>query len=173
MTDVPAPLKALVGLVAAVIDRLPEPRELPEKAVELPVLAVGAVLQASLRAQQLYAELTVRGDEAISQLRGAPDQPPAWASFDDAPDNVHDDAPVTADSDAPDSDAPESDAQESDAQDDDAPELVIGAADEALLVPQSPAGQYTAPIGATGQYGPSAFDLANDRDDDGEPVLGD
>lgn len=163
MTDVPAPLKALVGLVAAVIDRLPEPRELPEKAVELPVLAVGAVLQASLRAQQLYAELTARGDEAISQLRGAPDQPPAWASFDDAPDNVQDDAVVTADSDAP----------ESDAQDDDAPELAIGVADEALLVPEPPAGQYTAPIGATGQYGPSAFDLANDRDDDGEPALGD
>lgn len=83
MTDVPAPLKALVGLVASALDRLPEPRELPEKAVELPVLAVSAVLQASLRAQQLYAELTARGDEAIGQLRGAPDEPPPWASFDD------------------------------------------------------------------------------------------
>ena len=83
MTDVPAPLKAIVGLVATAMDRLPEPRQLPEKAVELPVLAVSAVLQASLRAQQVYAELTARGDEAISQLRGAPEEPPPWASFDD------------------------------------------------------------------------------------------
>lgn len=146
MTDVPAPLKALVGLVAAALDRLPEPRELPEKAVELPVMAISAVLQASLRAQQLYAELTARGDEAISQLRGAPDEAPAWASFDDTPDH----APTGADSAAVD-------------LDDDGVEIVFGAADAALLDAAPVVGQHTAPTGAAGLHGPSAFDLADDQ----------
>lgn len=168
MTDVPAPLKALVGLVAAALDRLPEPHELPEKAVELPVLAVSAVLQASLRAQQIYAELTARGDEAISQLRGAPDQPPAWASFDEPP------AAATPDA-------------HTHHQQDNGVEIVFGAADAALLdtslldtapediTPNS--AQHAAPTGAAGLHGPSAFDLADEDsesdDNDDDRPLGD
>lgn len=83
MTDVPMPLKALVGLIASAADRLPPAEELPDKVLELPVLAVGAAMQASLRAQQIYAEWASRGEDVISQLRGAPQDPPAWASFDD------------------------------------------------------------------------------------------
>lgn len=98
----PTPLKALVGLIASAADRLPPippTAELPDKALELPVLAVSTVMQASLRAQQLYTELATRGDGVISQLRGAPEHPPAWASFDDelddedAPDGASDYAP--------------------------------------------------------------------------------
>lgn len=144
MTDVPAPLKALVGLVAAALDRLPEPRELPEKAVELPVLAVSAVLQASLRAQQLYAELTTRGDEAISQLRGAPEEAPPWASFDDAPDNA------------------DSGAHGADLSD----EAEVDPLDAALLDATPSAGQHAAAAGVAGPHGPSAFDLADDADAD-------
>lgn len=126
--------------------------------MELPVLAVGAVLQASLRAQQLYAELTARGDEAISQLRGAPDEPPAWASFDDVPEA----APVSADSQAPDGE-------------DDEVGIVFGAADAALLVVTPPIAQPAVPTGAAGLHGPSAFDLADgdEQDDDDDRPLGD
>ncbi|MBV9595151.1 MAG: hypothetical protein JO147_15305 [Actinobacteria bacterium] len=81
MSQLPTPLRAALGLVATVIQ---DGRGLPEKALELPVLAVSTALQVSLRAQQRYAALTVRGDELLTQLRGgAPDEPPAWATFDD------------------------------------------------------------------------------------------
>jgi hypothetical protein len=109
MAELPTPLKALVGLIAAAVDRLPEPHELPEKALELPVLAVSAALQASLRAQQVYTELTVRGEEVLSQLRGAPAEAPPWASFDETPDDVTTDdfaaGDVTADDGATDNTA--------------------------------------------------------------------
>jgi hypothetical protein len=95
MAELPTPLKAVVGLIAAAVDRLPEPHELPEKALELPVLAVSAALQASLRAQQLYTELTIRGEEVLSQLRGAPTEAPPWASFDETPeDETADEGPL-------------------------------------------------------------------------------
>ena len=56
----------------------------PTRSLELPVLAVSTALQLSLRAQQHYAALTVRGDELLTPLRGgAPDEPPEWARFDD------------------------------------------------------------------------------------------
>lgn len=83
MSDVPTPLKALVGLIASAADRLPPVEELPDRMLELPVLAVSGAMQASLRAQQIYTELAGRGEDVISQLRGAPEHPPAWASFDD------------------------------------------------------------------------------------------
>lgn len=151
MTEVPAPLKAIVGLVAATLDRLPEARDLPERAVELPVLAVSAVLQASLRAQQLYAELTARGDEAISQLRGAPDEPPPWARFDDAPEH---DSPLAA-------------AAQGllDEDDDEASHDAFAAA--AGSSPDAGKGQPgNGYAGGNGHLrGPSAFDLADDRTD--------
>ncbi|MDR1998590.1 MAG: hypothetical protein LBQ06_01415 [Frankiaceae bacterium] len=83
MPDIPIPIKALVGLIASAADRLPPAEQLPDKVLELPVLAVSAAMQASLRAQQIYAELAARGEDAITQLRGAPETAPAWASFDD------------------------------------------------------------------------------------------
>jgi hypothetical protein len=74
----PGPLRAALGLVATAAD---EARHLPERALELPMLAVSSALQMSLRAQQRYARLTARGDEL---LRGQPsDEPPDWATFDE------------------------------------------------------------------------------------------
>jgi hypothetical protein len=76
----PGPLRAAIGLAATAKD---EARRLPERALELPMLAVSSALQISLRAQQRYARLTARGDEV---LRGQPgDEPPEWATFDDSP----------------------------------------------------------------------------------------
>ena len=80
-TPIPPPLRAVAGLAAVAIDSA---RKLPEQLVGLPVLAVSAALQVSLKAQQRYAELVARGDEVLGQLRGA-EEAPAWARFDDEP----------------------------------------------------------------------------------------
>jgi hypothetical protein len=99
MAQLPAPLRALIGLVATVTQ---DGHELSDKTVELSVQAVSNALQLSLRAQQHYAALTVRGDELLAQMRGGPpDDAPDWARFDDeepaAPDAT-DGAPASADS---------------------------------------------------------------------------
>jgi len=80
-TPIPPPLRAAAGLAAVVIDSA---RKLPEQLVGLPVLAVSTALQASLKAQQRYAELIARGDEVLAQLRGV-EEAPAWARFDEDP----------------------------------------------------------------------------------------
>jgi hypothetical protein len=82
MPDLPMPLRAALGLVATAMD---EARRLPDRAIELPMLAVGTVLQVSMRAQQRYAELVARGDEWIGSQQVS-DEPPEWARFDDPAD---------------------------------------------------------------------------------------
>jgi hypothetical protein len=82
MSALPGPLRAALGVVATVLD---EARALPEKAPDLPMTALTTALQYSLRAQQRYAELIVRGDELVGRIRGVPDEAPAWATFDDDP----------------------------------------------------------------------------------------
>jgi hypothetical protein len=95
MSQLPAPIRAALGLVATVVQ---DRRGLSDKVLELPVLAVSTALQVSLRAQQRYAELTVRGDELLTQWQGgAPEEPPAWARFDDDTDSDTDGEDTTAD----------------------------------------------------------------------------
>jgi hypothetical protein len=77
--QLPGPVRAAVGLVASAADNA---KHLPDRAIELPMLAVSTALQVSLRAQQRYARLTARGDEALSR-RKTGDEPPEWATFDD------------------------------------------------------------------------------------------
>jgi hypothetical protein len=115
MPQLPTPLRAALGLAAEAAEQA---RHLPDRAIELPMLAVSTALQVSLRAQQRYAMLAARGDELLNR-RSTTDEPPPWATFDspvDAP--LEDpvplaDAAVIADalasSDAPASDAPASD----------------------------------------------------------------
>src|SRR5829696_1585849 len=81
-TPIPMPLRAAAGLAAVAIDAA---RKLPSQLVGLPVLAVSTALQASLRAQQRYAELVARGDHLLGQLRPPMEGTPAWARFDDEP----------------------------------------------------------------------------------------
>src|SRR4051794_8398282 len=76
--QLPGPVRALVGLIAAAAE---EARHLPDRAIELPMLAVSSALQASLRAQQRYARLAARGDDVINR-RPPSDEPPGWATFD-------------------------------------------------------------------------------------------
>ena len=79
MPQLPMPFRAAVGLVAAALD---EAKNLPDKAIELPMLAVSTALQLSLRAQQRYAYLAARGDELLNR-REPTDEPPEWAVFDE------------------------------------------------------------------------------------------
>lgn len=81
-SPIPTPLRAAAGLAAATID---EARRLPSRLVSLPVMAVSTALQASLKVQQRYAELVVRGDALLDQLRPEPATAPSWARFDDEP----------------------------------------------------------------------------------------
>lgn len=88
---VPMPLRAAAGLAAVAIDearRLPnraidEARRLPNRLVSLPVLAAGGAMQATLKLQQRYTELVVRGDQLLAQLRGGAAETPPWARFDE------------------------------------------------------------------------------------------
>jgi hypothetical protein len=77
--QLPGPVRALVGLVASAAD---EAKHLPDRAIELPMLAVSTALQMSLRAQQRYARLAARGDDVLHR-RPTTDEPPPWATFDD------------------------------------------------------------------------------------------
>jgi hypothetical protein len=77
--QLPGPVRAVVGLLASAAD---EAKHLPDRAVELPMLAVSSALQMSLRAQQRYARLAARGDDVINR-RAPTDEPPPWATFDD------------------------------------------------------------------------------------------
>jgi hypothetical protein len=88
MVSLPTPLRAALGLAATVLD---EARRLPDRAIELPMLAVSTALQMSLRAQQKYAALTARGD-ALLAGRHVTDEPPDSARFfDDATPGALDD----------------------------------------------------------------------------------
>jgi hypothetical protein len=77
--QLPGPVRAVVGLIAVAGD---EAKHLPDRAIELPMLAVSTALQLSLRAQQRYARLAARGDDVLNR-RPPSDEPPAWAKFDD------------------------------------------------------------------------------------------
>jgi hypothetical protein len=79
MPQLPTPFRAAVGLVATAVE---EARRLPDKAIELPMLAVSTALQMSLRAQQRYASLAARGDDVLNH-REPSDEPPPWATFDE------------------------------------------------------------------------------------------
>jgi hypothetical protein len=79
MSELPTPLRAAIGLAAEAAETA---RHLPDRAIELPMLAVSTALQLSLRAQQRYAMLAARG-EAIINHQEVTDEPPPWATFDD------------------------------------------------------------------------------------------
>jgi hypothetical protein len=77
--QLPGPVRAFVGLLAATAE---EAKHLPDRAIELPMLAVSSALQMSLRAQQRYARLAALGDSVINRRAAPSEEPPAWATFD-------------------------------------------------------------------------------------------
>jgi hypothetical protein len=80
MPTIPAPIRAGLGLLDTTISKA---RDLVDRAPELPMQVVGNALQLTMKAQQTFTELTIRGDEVIGRLRGVPAEPPSWATFDD------------------------------------------------------------------------------------------
>ena len=80
MAPLPTPVRAALGLAAITVEQA---RTLPDRVLELSVLAVSTALQFSVRAQQRYAEWALRGDEMLSRLHEPPDEPPSWATFDE------------------------------------------------------------------------------------------
>jgi hypothetical protein len=80
MALLPTPVRAAIGLAAVVVEQA---RTLPDRALELPVLVVSTALQFSVRVQQRYAELALRGDELLGRLHEPPEEPPSWATFDE------------------------------------------------------------------------------------------
>lgn len=80
-SNIPVPFKAVVGLASVTVD---EARKLPRRLISLPIVTVGAAMQASLKAQQQYTALANRGDELLTQLTGEHyEEPPPWAQFED------------------------------------------------------------------------------------------
>ena len=106
--QLPGPVRACVGLLAVAAD---ETHRLPDRAIELPMLAVSTALQMSLRAQQHYVRLTARGDEVLNRRR-ASDEPPPWATFDEPVSDAADVPTVSAVTDAADVGGPAAAASE-------------------------------------------------------------
>jgi hypothetical protein len=82
MSQLPTPVRAAVGLLATLVDRV---RQMPEDAPEVPVQIVGAAMQLSLRVQQQIARYVARGDEVLARVRGMSEEAPSWATFDEPP----------------------------------------------------------------------------------------
>ncbi len=79
-TEIPEPIRAAAGLAATLLDQA---RNLPTAITGLPVKVAGIAMQTSLRLQQRYARLVVKGDELLTQLNRSDDADPPWATFDD------------------------------------------------------------------------------------------
>jgi len=79
MKPLPLPLRIAAGLVATAVENA---RELPRRAVELPVTAVSQALQASMRMQQTITDLAIKGDRMLGSLRPV-EEKPSWATFDE------------------------------------------------------------------------------------------
>lgn len=78
--EIPEPIRAAAGLAATVLDQA---RNLPSSITGLPVKVAGIAMQASLRLQQHYAGLVVKGDELLTLFTRSADGDPPWATFDD------------------------------------------------------------------------------------------
>jgi hypothetical protein len=107
VAELPKPVRAYIGLWAQAIT---EARDLPRRAAEFPVLAASTTARATLRLGQRYADLVNLGDDVLSRMQGAPEEPPEWATFDDddldpeledrAADDLADEAALDAEDDA-------------------------------------------------------------------------
>ncbi|MFC6094547.1 lipid droplet-associated protein [Saccharothrix lopnurensis] len=79
MKPLPLPVRLAAGLAVTAVEQA---RKLPHQLVGLPVTVVSEALQLSMRVQQRVTELAIKGDDVLSVLRPA-DQEPEWATFDE------------------------------------------------------------------------------------------
>ncbi len=76
----PLPVRVAAGILGAGLDLL---RALPDDIPAIPVTVVGNAMRLSMKVQQEIATLATRGDELLGAVIGAPQESPAWATFDD------------------------------------------------------------------------------------------
>ncbi|WP_066905199.1 lipid droplet-associated protein [Millisia brevis] len=101
MIRLPLPARVAAGLAAVVVD---EVRKLPQTVLALPITAASQALQTSMRAQQVVAELAIRGDEVFARLE-RPSEQPEWATFDEDEETTAATEPIRAVPDLADPDA--------------------------------------------------------------------
>jgi hypothetical protein len=76
----PLPVRVAAGILATGIDLV---KSLPDDIPAIPVTLVGNAMRLSMKVQQEIATLATRGDELLGGVIGAPQENPAWATFDD------------------------------------------------------------------------------------------
>ncbi|MGW6933422.1 lipid droplet-associated protein [Lentzea sp. NPDC054927] len=86
MKPLPLGVRVAAGLAVTALEQA---RRLPQQLAGLPLTVVSEAMQLSMRVQQHVTELAIRGDDVLSGLRPAEDEP-EWATFDE------DETPVTA-----------------------------------------------------------------------------
>jgi hypothetical protein len=79
MKPLPLTVRLAAGLAVTAVEQA---RKLPRQLAGLPVTVVSEALQLSMRVQQRVTELAIKGDDALSVLRPA-EQEPEWATFDE------------------------------------------------------------------------------------------
>ncbi|CCH28142.1 lipid droplet-associated protein [Actinosynnema sp. NPDC047251] len=79
MKPLPLPVRLAAGLAVTAVEQA---RKLPQQLAGLPVTVVSEALQLSMRIQQQVTELAIKGDDALSGLRPAEEEP-EWATFDE------------------------------------------------------------------------------------------
>jgi hypothetical protein len=85
MKPLPLPVRLAAGLAVTALEQA---RKLPQQLAGLPLTVVSEAMQLSMRVQQHVTELAIKGDDVLSGLRPAEDEP-EWATFDE------DETPVT------------------------------------------------------------------------------
>lgn len=86
MKPLPLGVRVAAGLAATALEQA---RKLPQQLAGLPLTVVSEAMQLSMRVQQQVTELAIKGDDVLSGLRPAEEEP-AWATFDE------DETPVTS-----------------------------------------------------------------------------
>ncbi|MCE6994492.1 lipid droplet-associated protein [Saccharothrix sp. S26] len=79
MKPLPLTVRLAAGLAVTAVEQA---RKLPRQLAGLPVTVVSEALQLSMRVQQRVTELAIKGDDVLSVLRPA-EQEPEWATFDE------------------------------------------------------------------------------------------
>jgi hypothetical protein len=85
MKPLPLPVRVAAGLAVTALEQA---RKLPQQLAGLPLTVVSEAMQLSMRVQQHVTELAIRGDDVLSGLSPAEDEP-EWATFDE------DETPIT------------------------------------------------------------------------------
>jgi hypothetical protein len=85
MKPLPLPVRLAAGLAVTALEQA---RKLPQQLAGLPLTVVSEAMQLSMRVQQHVTELAIKGDDVLSGLRPAEEEP-EWATFDE------DETPVT------------------------------------------------------------------------------